>query len=276
MKAPKQILNKLDIKTLESISASALQTTDYIPKLQQADKDIKGKTRDILWTVYNKEGFNRFMKVVDNMRTFKGRDFNDVIQVKGEVAEVVLDVIINQFVKEREIADWFIYKGLILGNKNNKKFSTEIDLLLVTPQVVSIFEVKSYNGDKIIFDDCMIRAKNDHRTFEKDAFAQNRVHIKAFWDNFSNCALSKTGVVKSVLFLFSEGDVTDEREYDKKLLMPVFTEKTAPEYLQALFSLNKAKGWEVNTLVKSLDKAQKEARSADDHISYVKSLGHEL
>lgn len=272
MKLPKALLDKLDSRTQELIKKGSSVSEDYLSKLKSGNKDKKEKTREVLWSIYEKEGYIRFLQVVDKMRSFKDRDFNDLVVVKGEMAEVILEILIYQYIRENKLNDWYIIRSLILGNEQNKKFSTELDMLLITPMIVTVIEIKSYNGEKTITGDCSLKAVNSGQVQEKDIFRQNAVHIKAFWDNFQRYAKSNVGVVKSVLFSFSKGAIIDQRDKSKISIMPVYTEETMPSYLQALHNLDREPLWDVNKLLKAIDKARSEARSAEDHIKYVKSL----
>jgi hypothetical protein len=270
MKVPKQILGKLGDDLRAAVNRGG--EVNFLAKLK-TNPDLKGRTRDGLLEVYRREGFTRFMDVVDHMRTFEGREIGDVLQVKGEVAEVVAEVITLQFIKETGV-DWRLYKGLILGNPNNKKFSTELDMVIATPGVVSIVEVKSFNGRKVLSKECFLTATNAGHTLERDIFKQNAVHIRTFWDNFQEAATGNVGVIKSVLFSFSNGGLVDERLPAKKALMPVFTERDFVSYLLSVKQLGKA-SWEVKRLDRLIQKAKSNAPTLDGHIEYVRSLHHD-
>lgn len=236
--------------------------------------DLKEKTRLVLWNIYKNEGFHVFMNTVNCMRKFEGRNLNDIMQVKGEVAEVVLEILIKRFIAERKIHNWYVHKGVILGDKKNPKFSTEIDFILVTPQVVSVIEVKSLNGDKVITGDCTLTArKGKDEELCKDIFAQNKIHIRTFWKNFKCAAKEESGVVKSVLFSFSFGNITDNRSASKVDLMPVYTEDTIASYLEAIFCLNRNPVWEVEELEKLINNSQANYKVLyDKHMRYINSI----
>lgn len=270
MVLPKQILDSLEEELRENFREKRLINAYDETSLKY---DLKEKTRLALWNVYNNNGFHTFMKTVNCMRKFEGKKLDDVLQVKGEVAEVVLEVLIKHFIAERKIHNWYIHKGVILGDKKNKKFSTEIDFILVTPQVVSIIEVKSLNGDKIITDNCLLTARKGKDELRKDIFAQNRIHIQTFWKNFKCTAKGDKGVIKSVLFSFSLGNIIDNRSTKKINLMPVYTEDTIASYLEAIFCLDRSPVWEVAELERLINNSQMDYEALyDKHMHYINSI----
>ena len=262
------MLKKIDV-LMEDLNKSEVSSTpDYIRNLAVADLGLKERTRKILWEIYEKEGYKRFIEILDFMKTYPGRAFNDVTQVKGEVAEVVLEIIIAKFIEELDLG-WQCYKGLIIPFEPESKNTTELDFILVTPIVVTVFEIKSYNGVKTLTGDCFLKAENKGFSSEKDVYEQNKMHIKAFWANFGKHATTKLGVIKSVLFSFASGTVTDEREKEKQEIMPVYDENTLPQYLEALRLLESDPRWEEASLIEALQKAAREAISLEDHVASV-------
>ena len=272
MKLPKQIIASLEEDIKENFKQE--KTINSLSQREIVSAyDLKKKTRLVLWDIYKKEGFYVFMNTVDYMRKFEGRKWLDAIQVKGEVAEVVLEILVKQFIVERGIHDWYVHKGVILGDKKNKVFSTEIDFILVTPQVVSIIEVKSFNGDKIITEDCTLTARKGKNELSRNIFTQNKIHIQTFWKHFKCAARVKRGVIKSVLFSFSLGTITDNRTDRKVKLMPVYTEDTIASYLEAIFCLNRNPVWEVKKLEKLINASQKNYKALyNKHMRYINSI----
>jgi Holliday junction resolvase-like predicted endonuclease len=272
MLLPEQIISSLE-EDIQKYFKQEKSVTSYSSDKISLKYDLKEKTRLILWSIYKNEGFQVFMDTVNCMRKFEGRKLDDVMQVKGEVAEVVLEILIKRFIAERKIHNWYVHKGVILGNKKNKKFSTEIDFILITPQVVSVIEVKSLNGDKIITDDCTVIVRKGKDELCKNIFAQNKIHIQTFWDNFKCVAKGKSGIIKSVLFSFSLGNITDNRSASKINLMPVYTEDTIASYLEAIFYLNREPVWEVAELERLISNSQTNYKALyDKHIRYINSI----
>jgi len=276
LKIPRKIEGKLDPALVEKAKSignprkisNKKKDNDYLAELRSSP-NIKEKTNDILWEVYNKEGFSRFSNLISYLKSFGRQDFNDLIQVKGEIAEVVLEITISHFIKKFSLP-WKVYRTLIIPYSSSSSSSTELDLILLTPQVVTVFEVKSYNGEKTITGDCFMKAVNHGVTQEKDIFSQNKLHIKAFWMNFGNYAKGETGVIKSVMFSFATGKVIDMRDPAKKIIMPIYDESTISSYLEALRQINFDPRWE-SDLVNAIDKAKASSISLEDHISNINS-----
>jgi hypothetical protein len=274
LKVPESVKNKLSPEVVKAVKSSKKSSSiggDYVKKLELGSHDFKDRTRKILWEVYRSEGYSKFIDVVGNLKVLKNHEFNDLIQVKGETAEVVLEIIIEHFIKHYAL-DWKVVKGLILninGNVGSKSSTTEIDIVLVTSKVVSIFEIKSFNGEKVISGDCLLTANNAGNILSKDVFLQNRLHIKAFWNNFGKFSLSETGIVKSVMFSFSSGSLKDDRSIDKKEIMPVYDESNIPRYLEAIRLLDVSDRWKVDELNEAIEVAEKGSVSLEDHIKYL-------
>jgi hypothetical protein len=272
LKVPDSVKSKLDLDVVEMIESGRKPSRvggDYVEKLALDSLSFKDRTRKILLEVYQSEGYLKFMEVVSKMKDMKSHEFNSMIQVKGEIAEVVLEVIVSQFVSEHGL-DWKIFKGLILnydGKAGSGSATTEIDLILVSPTVVSIFEIKSYNGSKVLSGDCVLTSDYGGYSVSKDVFFQNRKHIQAFWANFKNFALSETGIVKSVLFSFSKGSLRDDRTIDKVEVMPVYDEVTVSRYLEAIRVLNVSPRWEVGGLNAAIASAKEKAVCLEDHVA---------
>lgn len=268
METPKQIKMILD-----EINRGEMHQRSYPEKSRYlSEMDLKDKTRKILWDIYRAEGYRSFMGIVHHMQSMKGKKYADLIQVKGEIAEVVLEILIHQFIKEKGISDWYVYKGLILGDKSCSVFSTEIDVILATPKVVTIIEVKSYNGNKIITGNCLLTAKFFNHLNQKDVYSQNRLHIEAFWKQFGIAAKSDKGIIKSVLFSYSSGSLSDQRTKENREIMPVYTENDFGGFLNAVYLLKRRPIWDVGKLDHLIRRAQKTSISYSDHIKYVNSL----
>lgn len=265
MRLPDVILRTFEDRIQKALRASNISDTELFKGLDLSRCDIKERSEIVLNRVYDVRGFTAFMEVVDNLRSFSERDKEDVIIAKGEIAEVVCEVMTKHFIKTKGLKDWHIHRGLILGDKKNPKFSTELDLILVTPACVSVIEIKSYNGTKTLTGDCNVKTKY----VDKNVFSQNVLHIKSFWSNFKACAKQPQGAIKSVLFSFSKGDIVDKRESSAKALMPVFSETDYMGYLLALSKVQR-NTWNVNKLEHAIAEQKKTARSLEEHIKYLK------
>lgn len=269
MRLPNVIIKTFDNRIQEALLASGIDSvsSDLFANLPLGDNNIKDRVELVLRRIYKKEGYNVFMQTIMHLKKFNNRDKDDVIIAKGEIAEVVSSIMIEHYVKVNNLRDWRLYRGLILGSKKDPNFSTELDLVLVTPKCASIIEVKSYNGPKTLKGECTLVVKGN----TKDVYSQNIGHIKAFWGNFKDSALKTQGAIKSVLFSFSYGPLDDIRSEVNKGVMPVYDEETFAGYLKALESINRVDTWDVNKLSKAVIEQKKTARSFDEHVKYLKA-----
>lgn len=266
---PDILINTFDERIQKALQMSSVGTSvsnDIFSGLLLEHKDIKNRTQVVLRRIYEIKGYTVFMEVISNLKKFSGKEKDDVIIAKGEIAEIVCEIMMEYFILERGLKDWRIYKGLILGSKKDSNFSTELDMVLATPTCISVIEVKSYNGKKTLEEECTLVV----RELRKNVFSQNVLHIKSFWENFKDSACSTQGAVKSVLFSFAYGTLADKRTPTNKAMMPAYSEDNFISYLVALEQLNRQPIWNINKL-DSLVKTQKEtARTFEAHVNYLK------
>lgn len=269
MRLPKVIIKTLDDRLQRALLACDIDISNdkLFDNLDLNGLSVKDKSQMVLMQVYEVKGYDTFMSVVDNMRKFSNKDKSAVSEAKGEIAEIVCEVMVLHYIKVFNLKDWYICRGLILGSKKDKNFSTELDLVLCTPHCASVIEIKSYNGEKVVTGECTI---DTPYVKSKDVYGQNLLHIRSFWENFKQCSSDPHGAVKSVLFSFSHGPLVDKRTHQAKQLMPVFTDVDFMSYLSALRGLNRKPSWDVGKLQKAIIVQRKNARSLDEHVQYLK------
>ena len=260
------LLRKIDFLLKESISPNPLirfsgEVTDQV--------ELKERANQVLWEVYRQVGFAKFMETLEYMKTYSGRAFQELVTVKGEVAEGILEIILTSFIDEFQL-DWKFYKGLIIPHEKGGSNTTELDIVLITPIILTVFEIKSYNGTKTLSNECHLVATSGSNTREIDVWEQNRKHIVAFWNNFGHLASGDSGVLKSVLFSFSSGTLEDKREVIWRQRMPVFDEKNISGYLEALRLLEGDTQWKVGELCEVLEIASKSG-NLEDHIMGIRN-----
>ena len=243
--------------------------------------DYKTGTNKILLDYYEKNGFIKTVKTAKamyeiNLKKAKPGFKTDLC---GEVCETVLEIGIMEFMRKYpEICkDWILKKGIIvkdIDNPNNG-FLTEIDLVLATPQIIYIFECKSYAGEKILTDVCTIRTEK--RSF--DVYKQNLLHAKVFLKQFAPYRANKTikkFPLQLVLFSLSKGSITDERNEVNKLLMPLVEIETLFKFLsQNIPTKNKeiVMLWKMQYVKRALEIiAEQSDANRSAHLDYVKNL----
>lgn len=280
MRIPSKIMNDLDDRTKNALSELGqdlkLAATFSKEEFLKNHRDINKRMSGILNAIYAEHGYATFMKVCNQLKTVgvdEGDDFavSDYSKARGELAEVVCEYTIKEFVAQHGIKNWSTYRGLILNDptRPNSNFSTEMDVVLLTPVVVCVIECKSYFGDKTLVDKCSIKTKSR----VKDVYSQNVMHTEVFLKNFKNSLRVSTGCVKSVLFSFAHGKLTDNRTLNDRGIMPCITEENLVNFLMSVKAVSREPAWDYTRLVSDVYKASENpVVSIEEHIEYVNSL----
>lgn len=242
--------------------------------------NIKNKTFDSLISYYNKDkNLKKFVEVCKAMVKAP----NSTPEMRGEVCESVLYVILTDFIERNNLKDWRVSKGLILKDINSPKdsrFLTELDLTLFTPRCIFSFECKSYRGKKYLDEKGTLFVKSGNKYKKKlDVFNQHYNHFKVLNTNLS-CALlnppndANTKQYKSHrLLYFDFGDIPteDKREDLYKQVFPICN-------VNNVYSLfrdysKRPKYWNmdlVNRVVDIIEQASE--KNTRNHLNYVTSL----
>ena len=241
----------------------------------------KDNTNEVLLEYYKENGFQKTVAVAKSMYNvnLKNTVKNFKTDMNGEVCETVLEIGILEFMKRYPQAckDWVLKKGLIVRDINdpNNGFFTEIDLVLATPQMIYLFECKSYTGKKILTNECTI--KTPKRTF--DVYKQNFLHAKTFLAQFTPYRCNKSSKVFPIqlaLFSLAKGEIVDKRTDINKTLMPLieienlfsFLAKNIPTSTNSVPTL-----WKMNYVKRALDIiSNKSDEYRSKHLKYVKTL----
>lgn len=183
-------------------------------------KKTHDSVHDNLYHVYLEYGIEVLIKLAaETLHDFGlGDDLQG--QINGEVCEVVLECLIIDYTlrNPEKCKDWSLYKGLIIKERGklSESFSTELDLTLVTPQCIYLFECKSYKGDNSLTGKGMYK--------NTDVYKQNMLHLKTLdtWVKPFVCE-GKLPVYKIGLFVFADGRVEDKRMIESRTLMPLLS-----------------------------------------------------
>ena len=238
--------------------------------------DVKGRTFNSLVNYYNKEkNLKKFIAVCQSM--VKSKDSTP--EMRGEICESVLYVMLTDFIVKHNLKDWRISKGLILKNVSdgsNPNYLTELDLTLFTPKCVFSFECKSYKGEKFLCDKGTLYLKNGvGRKKRMDIFAQHIKHFYVLEDNIrialKEVLPSKYKSYRLLCFEFSDTPLIDERDDKYKGLFPVCT-------VNNLYNIFKSYNerpdyWDmerINKVVDIIEKAGKKNKKS--HLDYVTSI----
>lgn len=241
----------------------------------------KSNTNSVLVSDYKVHGIQHTILLATAMlqsTAHKGdEEFRTTLH--GEICETILELGL-QFYQEqhrKETTSWFWKKGLILKDPTsaNSKYLTELDLTLFTPQMIYVFECKSYGGKKVLSGKCTLQTAN--RTC--DVYRQNAAHEETLLKNINAFRLPgeaayKAVGTKKILFSFALGELEDTRTNEDKREMPYLTYRTLFPYLEA-----SAKGsavWDVIALKKAMNVIERAGASlSKKHLEYVKSIKRE-
>lgn len=203
-------------------------------------------------------------------------------QMRGEVCETVLYVMLNDFITKNNLTDWRICKGLILKDVNKERdnsYFTEVDLTLFTPKCVYSFECKCYKGNKYLSDKGTLYVRRG-KSYKKalDVFDQHFKHFKVLFDTIKpglNKSLDDKNYksFKLLYFDFSTERTKDKREDKYKSLFPIINE----DNLFSLFKTYKDRPdyWNMDIVNKVVDIVVKGTKvNKKKHLEYVKGLNH--
>ena len=168
-----------------------------LAKVEVITINYKDSTNEVLLDYYKENGFQKTVAVAKSMYNvnLKNAKKNFKTDMNGEVCETVLEIGILEFMKRypKACEHWVLKKGLIIKDIEdpNNGFMTEIDLVLATPQMIYLFECKSYTGNKVLTNECTITTPA--RSF--DVYKQNYLHAKTFLAQFTPYRCNKSSQV---------------------------------------------------------------------------------
>lgn len=236
---------------------------------------FKKSTYDVLMDYYREKGFERTVETARHMLASEVHRGDRLFfnHVHGEICEVVAVVTIEEFMRTHpeETKDWFVTKGTILrdpNNKGRKNYFTELDVTLFTPQRIYALECKCYGGDKKLQEVCTINRSGN----KTDVFAQHRKHVEVLINNVDTARKQKGAMgYQLILFNFSEGTLVDQRTRENKMLMLCLDEKTLPN----LLAMNKELPtvWDIKLLKRYLSIIERRKdEMSKEHLKYVTEL----
>lgn len=238
----------------------------------------KSNTNFVLVSDYKTHGIQHTIRLAIAMlqsTAHKGdEEFRTTLH--GEICETILELGLQVYKKQhsRETAEWFWKKGLILKDPTSQKsrYLTELDLALFTPQMIYIFECKSYSGKKVLSGKCTLQTENRCC----DVYRQNAGHEETLLKNINAFRLPgeaayKAAGTQKVLFSFALGELEDTRADENKKEMPCLTYSMLFPYLEA--TTKGSRVWNMVALKKAMDVIEKAGDSlSKKHLEYVKSL----
>lgn len=192
------------------------------------------------------------------------------VQIRGECAEVLLELQIREFARTRGL-NWFLSKGLTLERKDYKKGkTTELDLTLFTPSKIVLFESKYRSGKFKLLDECNL-VPSGQFGYPANVYKQNLLHLDNLRRYLAPAVLDlKSGKPFSIcLYMQDLKNIDDIREKKYKSLIPLLGPDNIQSYLE-----NKAKEkvqiWDmqkIKHLVSLLDE-----KSDDNFKKHIKNI----
>ena len=228
------------------------------------DNTVKGRANYVLLQLYEQKGYDVFKRTCINMKGNYWFDKDEYGQFKGECAEVYLYVTILRFIEKYNLP-WKVYLSLVLPNRDGiQGHTTELDVVLVSEEMITVFEAKSYNGNKTITDICTI----NRPAGKKDIYRQNALHCESLINQIKDYNINGPRGMKSVLFSFAQGSLKDTRDKRCSNLIPVLTEDNLLHYLSSLTRL-KDKYWKP-TIFDRIEELSKQL-TIEDHMKFIRS-----
>jgi len=238
---------------------------------------IKDSTFDTLVRYYDKiKDLDKFVKVCNAMLV----DEESTPVMRGEIAETVLYVLLDDYIKKNNLTDWRISKGLILKDINkdpSNEYFTELDLTLFTPKCIFSFECKSYKGSKYLTDSGTLKVKRGNTyKVQLDVFDQHSKHFDVLFENIK-CALDddvydkRFKSFKLLYFDFSDSPTVDKREQKYRRIFPIINENN----LYSLFNKydERPNYWNMKIVNKVVDIIEKNKKAnTKRHLKYVTGL----
>ncbi len=223
--------------------------------------------------IYDTHGLKMFLDVCAEMLNIRDReDWEKKKKVNGEVCEVVLRVLTEDYLKRRR-KKGYVFHSLVLKNPRNPKsdFRTELDFTFLTPFFCVTGECKSFVGKIVVQDECTLMRD----TLVADVARQSNVHLSALVPYLEMYVPEGRSVARPpaemFCFLYSNGQVVDIRGKQAKHKIPVITISSLFKYYDTLFSTYKREVYDVEKAAKAF---QAMADSRVLHIQHAHYLGY--
>ena len=241
-----------------------LEGEEGVLSLDPNQTSVKGRTKAAFLALYEKEGYDVFMKTANKLRS-RGKELNNKEwgHFKGETAEMVLIVTIMEFIRKHNLP-WKVFHSLVIPHyRGEEGATTECDVVLVSEEIVTVFEAKSNSGNKVLTDICTVNIKGRE---PNDIFKQNALHCNSLIRQIEHLNQQTQQGLMSVYFLFDDGKFTDKRTDSNKRKMPALDEKTLIQYLSVL-TKKTTKNWkpEIYSFVEELSNKL----NGEDHRNFI-------
>lgn len=214
-------------------------------------KDLNNVTRDALMNLMYSKGIDATDRKIKDLilqcENSKGNT-RDRSTIKGELSEVALECHLLYWMERlRYLA---VVKSLCVKSQFSNA-TAEIDIMLVTPCRVYLFECKSFKGAKTLTKECFLQGGSS----SKDVYEQSKYHLEIleqYLRKFRFASASKVSPYQLILFELSSDGIRDMREDKWRRNIPVLTMDTFDKWLLTELQTRQEVQWDFAPLVEEI------------------------
>jgi hypothetical protein len=206
---------------------------------------VKDDIQSVLWTIYERKGYDTLLKSSWELMSHCEKNAKDMMyrQMKGEIAEVVLDCGLREL--QKELKPSIVLKGLCIPIRSTNS-TTEMDVILVTKRKIFMFECKSYKNRPKVTGECCL---GDNM----DVAAQSKFHLKGLHEYIGRlCKTNATAPYKFVLFEMSMQGVEDLRTPENKHRIPICNPSNFISFIKDEYNKSSDDVWDIEEVIKVL------------------------
>lgn len=208
---------------------------------------IKDAIHEQLWKIYDAKGYDVLEKASwDLMKLCESKAKEQKYrELKGEIAEIVLECALYE--AQKDIQPSIVLKGLCIPFRNSNS-TTELDLTLVTPKRIILFESKSYKNKPKVTKECLLGGT-------MDVAKQSELHLTALNQYIGHLRnkSAKQKPYKFILFEMSTEGVSDERTPENKKRIPIANPSSFRTVLNSVLEESVDDVWDLERLIKILE-----------------------
>lgn len=229
-------------------------------------KEPSELTRDLICDFYKDTKLSATISCSWRLMDYCERHANEQVyrQIKGEIAEVVLEVLLWEL--QKTIQNCIVLKGLCI-NFVNSSGTTEMDVVFVTPFKIYMFECKSYKNKPKITKECLIG-------HDMNVKSQSDLHVLGLNQYIGKYCDRTLGIkpYKEILFEMSTQGVEDLRDEVWKEKIPVLNPRNFIDEFGRILREDRAKTtklWDVKKVLKVLEPlSQKSDEAFEKHLAH--------
>lgn len=236
---------------------------------------MKGNWRDEfdqkMLGVLRAHGVTAFLQTATSLLNVNASGATDVrAQMVGELCEVVLQGLTEQYFKDRKVEGKF-YHSVVLPDLGNMKSSyrTELDAVIATPYFILTTECKSYKGS------ISLRGKGSivRNGSTMDVYKQSLGHHKALVKFGEQLVIPGTGIAKPPIFangfIFSNGEISDDRSSSDQGAFTFLTLSSLYRYYDEMYRRYTSRVFDMEKMHKVFTVCSESVALHAEHKSYL-------